>query len=184
MSQLMQGEREIVKVHQHWSVLLAPYAIAAAVLVVGLVAIQLVPSTILGHDIADIKHILDAIDIGVVLLIITVRYLQWRFSTYVLTSHRIIVSRGVVARVTESINLSRIQETVVRQGLVERMFGCGSMEVTSAGRDSVEVIYRIPRPQEFYNSVGEAMEADRFATPQGQQPAAGGPPGPPPPPSQ
>ena len=71
---------------------------------------------------------------------VPLRLLRWRFQTYTLTSHRIVLARGVVSRVTESIALDRIQDTVVRRPLADRLIGAGSLEIQSAGRDGTEIL--------------------------------------------
>jgi len=114
-----------------------------------------------------------------------VRLLRWRLQTYTLTTHRIVLSRGIISRVTESIALDRIQDIVVRRPLAERLIRSGVVEIDSAGRDGIEVLRMIPHPNRFYTEVLQAVEEYRrlsmgLPPSTGVAPAAAFPPPPPP----
>lgn len=159
--QYLNGEAPITEVRESWSVLLPTIITAVLAVIVIAVAVHLVPGTILGHKTGTVVGGAVAVVIIFSLGGIAIQTLQWRASTYTLTNHRIIRSRGIVSRVTELIALDRIQDTTVRRSLSQRVIGCGDIEIESAGRDGVELLHRIPNPDVFYNSLMEAMEAYR-----------------------
>lgn len=168
---LLANEHPILLARQHWSTV-APTAVGGFVAVVlGAVVVGLVPSHVVGVTTDAIRHTALLALIVVVLAGVGWRLLQWRCQAYLLTDHRIVVTSGVIARVTESIALDRVQNTMVRQTLGARLIGCGDLEIESAGRDGVEVLRRIPDPQGFYTAIMEASEAHKH----GLQPADGPP---------
>jgi len=172
--QYLNGESPVTEVRQSWSVLIPTVVAAVLAIIVIIVAVHVVPTTILNHKTSTVTGAAVAVVVIVGLGGIAVQTLQWRASTYTLTNHRIIRSRGIVSRVTESIALDRIQDTTVRRNLGQRIIGCGDIEIESAGRDGVELLHRIPNPDAFYTALMEAMEAYRHPAP---PPAAPYPPG-------
>ncbi|MGI8847895.1 MAG: PH domain-containing protein [Candidatus Dormibacteria bacterium] len=184
-TQLLTGERAITTARQHWSVTVPAVFVAVVVIVAVSVLMALTPSVVEGSNIAAIKGTIELITILLTLIVVGVKLLQWRSATFTLTSRRIVVSRGVVSKVTESIALDRIQDTTVRKPLAERMIHTGDIEIESAGRDGVEMLHRIPRPDAFYNDLLQAIEEHRTgvasSAPTASLPSP--PPPPPPPPS-
>ena len=155
---LLSGETVVATERQHVAVLVPPTLIALVCLAVPLVLIQLVPNRVGGVDVRTAKAIADAVVAVVVVGWLLLRVLRWRFQTYTLTTHRIVLARGVVSRVSESIALDRIQDTVVRRPLADRLIGAGSVEIQSAGRDGTEILRLVPRPDRFYTEILHAIE--------------------------
>ena len=164
--QLMPGESPILVARQHWSVVAPSFAAALAVLVIGVVILVVVPGAIGGHDIWGVK-----LGAGIVLAVFVlgwaaIGYLRWALLTYTLTDRRIVLQRGVLSRLTESISLDRIQNTVIRRPLGDRFIGAGNVDIESAGRDGIETLHRIPDAENFYATLLQAMDALRMAPPQ------------------
>ncbi|MGD0833894.1 MAG: PH domain-containing protein [Candidatus Dormibacteria bacterium] len=158
---LLEGESEIATEREHVLVLLPIVAAVVVCAAALLFLIQLIPVHVLGHDIAGVRLVVDAVIVVLVVAWLLVRVLRWRFHTYTLTSHRIILSRGVLSRVTESIGLDRVQDTVMRRPLADRLIGAGNIEIESAGRDGVEVLRLIPHADRFYTQILQAIENHR-----------------------
>ncbi|MGD1053359.1 MAG: PH domain-containing protein [Candidatus Dormibacteria bacterium] len=179
---LLSGETVVATERQHLAVLVPATLLAVICLAVPVVLIQLVPAQVGSTDVTGAKAIADAVVAVVVVAWYALRVLRWRFQTYTLTTHRIVLSRGVVSRVTESIALDRIQDTVVRRPLADRLIGAGSLEIQSAGRDGTEILRLVPRPDRFYTQILQAIENYRViaypgAAEQEQHPAPPTPPG-------
>ena len=155
---LLSGETVVTTERQHVAVLVPATLVAVLCLGVPLVLIQLIPDRVSGTQVSGAKAIADAVVAVVVVAWYVLRILRWRFQTYTLTTHRMILSRGVISRVTESIGLDRIQDTVVRRPLADRLIGAGSLEIQSAGRDGTEVLRLVPKPDRFYTQILQAIE--------------------------
>jgi uncharacterized membrane protein YdbT with pleckstrin-like domain len=155
---LLSGETVVATERQHVAVLVPAPLVAVICLGVLLVLIQLVPDQVSGTRVSGAKAIADAVVAVVVVAWYLFRVLRWRFQTYTLTSHRMILARGVISRVTESIALDRIQDTVVRRPFADRLIGAGSLEIQSAGRDGTEVLRLVPKPDRFYTQILQAIE--------------------------
>src|ERR1019366_5797292 len=132
--------------------------VALICLGVPLVLIQLVPHQVGSTNVSGAKVIADAVVAVVVAAWYLLRVPRWRCQTYTLTTHRIVLARGVISRVTESIALDRIQDTVVRRPLADRLIGAGPAEIQPAGRDGTEVLRLVPKPDRFYTQILQAIE--------------------------
>jgi uncharacterized membrane protein YdbT with pleckstrin-like domain len=68
----------------------------------------------------------------------------WR---YTVTTQRAIVERGLLSRNVSEIELVNVRDIQLKQTFLERVFRVGTLEISSAGRDSAEVIFLgIPDP--------------------------------------
>jgi len=161
----MPGEQPIARTRQHWSVVAPPLAGGVVVFIAGLVALILIPASIGGFSLGSLR-----LGIGIALAVVVliwslIHYLRWRLLTYLLTDHRIVLEGGVLSRFSESIALDRIQNTMIRRPLGDRLIGAGNIEIESAGRDGVEVLHRIPHAERFYASLMQAMDELRLGPP-------------------
>ena len=167
-AQPMPGENRLAVSRQHWSVVVPPLVGGVLVLVAVIVVLVLIPGTISSFSFGGVKLVIGVAAGVVVLAWSLIHWLRWRLATYTLTDHRIILERGVLSRYSESIALDRIQNTVIRRPLGDRLIGAGDIEIESAGRDGVERLHRIPQAEHFYNALMQAMEATRMGPPQQQ----------------
>ena len=165
-TEMMPGEQRLALVRQHWSVIAAPAAGGLVVVVAGVVALALIPSSIGGVRLGGVKVAIGVALVVAGLLWILVHYLRWHLLTYLLTDRRIIVEGGVISRYEESIALDRIQNTVLRRPLTDRLLGAGEIEIESAGRNGIELMHRIPQAAAFYATLMQAMQNLRLS---GQQ---------------
>ena len=160
-ARLIEGEHTIALTRQHWSTVVPALVAGALVLIAGIVVLILIPASVGGANVGGIKLAVGIALAVVVLIWSLVHYLRWRMATYLLTDHRIVVERGVLSRFSESITLDRIQNTEMRRPLGDRLIGAGDIAIESAGRDGEEILHRIPRAEQFYNEIMQAMDALR-----------------------
>ena len=158
---LLQGETEIRTVRQHWYVFLPHLALSVLVLVVVGLIVAVSPGDVGGHSLSVAKQTIVLVAVLFVAVLLTLRYLRWRYTTFTLTDRRVIVSRGVLSRFSESIALDRVQDVRVRQGLVARIFKAGTVEIESAGRDGREVIRHVSDPVGFSDALQLQAQALR-----------------------
>jgi uncharacterized membrane protein YdbT with pleckstrin-like domain len=162
---MMPGEHPIRTTRQHWTVFVGAGLVALIALALGIVLLVVTPGTVSGHNLHDVKLFI-GLGLGVVVLAIAlVRWIQWRTTSYMLTTHRIVSRRGVLSRFTESIALDRVQDSSVQQRLLGRMFRFGDLELESAGRDGSEVLHHIADPVGFSRDLLIAIEARHTGQP-------------------
>jgi uncharacterized membrane protein YdbT with pleckstrin-like domain len=148
---LLTDDEEIL--HQfrpHWKVLLpaAGWAMLLAALVgIAFAALDRTPA-------------LGALAAAVLLwLLLSVRSIvAWLFTNYVLTTERIIVRSGMIARSGTEIPLENINNVLFSQRVLERLLGYGDVLIESAGTQGQSRLENIPDPEAFQSEVYHARE--------------------------
>jgi uncharacterized membrane protein YdbT with pleckstrin-like domain len=64
--------------------------------------------------------------------------LRWRTTHFILTNARVMSREGLVRRTGVDIPLSRITSVSFHHGIVDRMFGCGTLVMVSASEEPLE----------------------------------------------
>ncbi len=101
------------------------------------------------------------------------RLVNWWFTNYVLTTERIIVRSGMLARTGTEIPLESINNVLFSQKVVERLLGYGDVLIESAGSQGQSRLADIPDPEAFQSQVYRARELRslHFRGGNGNQPA-------------
>lgn len=95
----------------------------------------------------------EARSFGLVWLLVTVVFpigiwLMRISQRYIVTTERAIARRGLISRKVSEIELKHIRDIRLTQGIFQRIFGIGSLELSSAGRAGAEVVFQgIPEPE-------------------------------------
>jgi membrane protein YdbS with pleckstrin-like domain len=106
---------------------------------------------------------------AVLLLVMTVAPLvRWSFSTYTLTTMRLVEQRGVFNRSGRIIPLSRVNDVSFEKSLADRLFGCGTLSIHDASEQSGLDLVDIPHVERFHRTIsalvlqahGQAVVAD------------------------
>ena len=88
-------------------------------------------------------------------------FLKWLTTSYVVTDRRIITRVGVVARHGRDMPISRVNDvTFEHSGILERLLGCGTLVVESAGERGQLVLRDVPHVEEVQRDVYRLAEAD------------------------
>ena len=74
------------------------------------------------------------------------RYVRWRSYDVALTSTRILVRQGIFGRDTVQLRLQRITEVNIRQELIERLLGTGSLIIDVQGEDDSMTLEYMRKP--------------------------------------
>jgi uncharacterized membrane protein YdbT with pleckstrin-like domain len=88
----------------------------------------------------------------------------WRCTHYVLTDERIMLQDGVISRERRDLPLDRINDHVLRQSLLDRAFGSGTLVIDSIG-DQVAVLAAVPGAHTVQNTIYELIERNRLLHP-------------------
>lgn len=92
------------------------------------------------------------------LVLSTRRLFDWWFTNYVLTTERIIVRSGMIARTGTEIPLENINNVLFSQKVIERLLGYGDVLVESAGQTGQSRLMDIPDPEAFQSEIYRARE--------------------------
>jgi uncharacterized membrane protein YdbT with pleckstrin-like domain len=128
-----------------------------SILLVAIILPSLVP--------APVAEVLNTADFWLVigaLALFLWNVLDWLMRAYVLTDRRIMRVSGVLRRVAVDVPLRNIQSVTLLKSIRERLFGLGTLGVSTAGSAGVEFTwFMIGRPQERFGLVREAVERQR-----------------------
>jgi uncharacterized membrane protein YdbT with pleckstrin-like domain len=111
-----------------------------------------------------------AVIVGLTLLI---GFLRRVGTKYLLTTQRLRITRGIVRKKVQETRLDRVQNVNYSQGILDRVFGVGTVDFDTAGTDDSEFRFEwINDPEHVVRRVDEATHAASQAPPP-ESPAAG-----------
>jgi uncharacterized membrane protein YdbT with pleckstrin-like domain len=145
---LLPNEQQVITVRRHPAVLIGPSLLALA----GLLAAAVLSATIL-HSYGVL-----AVVVWLAWLALFVRLIwkaiNWAVDFFVVTSHRILLTSGVLTRKVAMMPLTKVTDMSFQRSFAGRMLGYGEFIVESAGQDqALRTIDHIPYPEQLYLEV-------------------------------
>jgi membrane protein YdbS with pleckstrin-like domain len=128
---LSENEHVVVHNHPHFKMLIGPILALIITLAAGIWL------AVMARDAAPPWDLILLIAIGVVALVLIVwlflaPLVRWRTTHFIVTSDRLIAREGVIKRTGIDIPMSRINSVQFEHGLLDRVFGCGTLIIESA----------------------------------------------------
>lgn len=91
---------------------------------------------------------------GVCGFILINRFVQSRFESLTVTTQRSIWARGLINRRTSEVQHDDIRNIQVHQNLIERFVKAGTVSISSAGQDDMEIVAQgIPNPHRVLDAI-------------------------------
>jgi membrane protein YdbS with pleckstrin-like domain len=150
---LNPGEEVALDLRPHWKFLSAPVCTVVAMAAASLAALI--------EGIPRLADLALAAALVLCLLWLAGRWLRWASSSFVVTTQRLVVRRGVLRRTAREILLDRLTDISSSQTLLDRLLRCGDVLVESPGRDSPEVFKDLPRPAAVRNLICQLVVQSR-----------------------
>jgi uncharacterized membrane protein YdbT with pleckstrin-like domain len=139
------GEKEtiILAVHQHWLVLLGEIA-SELLLSLGIIVMSVGFSVVIGPLVL----------LGLLILLapavsLTRDVLIWWNRQYIITNRRVIQLSGVLSKNVVDSSLEKVNDVMLQQSFLGRLFGYGDLEVLTASEIGVNKIHRIANPVQY-----------------------------------
>lgn len=155
---LTSDEHVVMHLHPHWREMVRP------VLVLLLAVAAVVAGWFLLPD-GDVGQIALYVIGGVALVLVcwlTVwPWIVWRTTHYVFTNERVVLQHGVFHRERRDIPLYRVNDHTMNQTLVDRLFGCGTLVIESAGERGQTRLRDVPKVQRVQTLLYDLVEQDR-----------------------
>ena len=158
---LAVGEESVAVLHPHWKTLVRPIALTFLVVAVLLVAEVAIPA---GKAAAAGRLALGVVAIVLLMWWLVYPLLRWRTTTYELTTRRMRLRDGIIARHGRDIPLSRITDVSFRKGPLDRLLDCGTLVVESAGEHGELVLTAIPHVEKVQATLFQLVEEERLRT--------------------
>lgn len=154
---LTEDERVVLHMHPHWKAMITPTfwtLVGAAGVIAGTLFL---PSDAWANVLL--------VGIGAVALLLFLwlalwPFVVWRSTHFVFTNERVLLREGVFNRHQRDIPLTRVNDVTSNQSLLDRMLGCGTLTVESAGERGQSVLQDIPSVVRVQKVAYELVEAD------------------------
>ncbi len=147
---LNQGEHVVVSTRTHVKALILPglgvlLALAIALSLTGLV------------DNGVVDLVIWVLPLAVVVWFLVGPFLRWLTTTYTFTNRRFIKRSGFIAKEGRTIPLNRISGVDFEIGVIDRIFGCGTLVVSDASTDGSVELHDIPRVEQVQLQVSNEL---------------------------
>jgi uncharacterized membrane protein YdbT with pleckstrin-like domain len=86
-----------------------------------------------------------------------VPYLRWWTTTYTVTNRRLITRSGILNKTGTDLPLHRINEVTSERSLLDRMLGCGTLNIATAAEDGMVVLSDVPDAERVHTEISELL---------------------------
>lgn len=155
---LADDEEVVMALRPHWKEMVGPVLVLLVTSPVATYLATIVPE---GSAQKWLRLAVLVVAVLVVLRFVIWPFMKWLTTSYIVTDRRIITRVGVVARTGRDMPISRVNDvTFSHSGLLERILGCGTLVVESAGERGQLVLRDVPHVEEVQRDVYKLAEAD------------------------
>lgn len=148
-SMLNPGEHVVITTRSHPKALIGPILVfvlaVAAAIAIGLV------------DVPVLAIVVWVLLAGLVVWWVVRPVVDWLTTTYTFTNRRFVKRSGFIAKEGRTIPLNRVSGVDFEIGLIDRLFGCGTLVVSDASTDGVVELHDIPQVEQVQLKVAEEL---------------------------
>ena len=99
---------------------------------------------------------------GLGLLFLLMWWLQCRGTSLTVTDERLSLRKGILGKYTNDVLISDIRNVIVGQNVFQRIFGVGSIGVSTAAQSGLEIeVHGLPDPQRVKAIIDEQRKRQR-----------------------
>ena len=153
---LTKDEHVVLHLHPHWKALIRPVLVLVLAVAAVVAAFVLLPAGTVGTI---GTYAIAAVCLVLVLWLSAWPFLVWRTTHYVFTNERVILQHGVFSRERRDIPLTRVNDHSMSQRFIERLLGCGTLTIESAGERGQSVLVDVPGVQKVQTTLYELVDA-------------------------
>lgn len=147
---LNAGEHVVVSTRTHVKALILPGLVVLVALAAAIFLSRLIDSSV-GSLVVWILFL------GVVVWFVVGPLLRWLTTTYTFTNRRFIKRSGFIAKEGRTIPLNRISGVDFEIGVIDRIFGCGTLVVSDASTDGQVELHDIPQVEKVQLQVSDEL---------------------------
>jgi membrane protein YdbS with pleckstrin-like domain len=154
---LAKGEKVERDLHPHWLTVVVPTIFGLLLAAACIFIVIQTPDDETGNR---IQWIAVAVLVLVAVPAVFVPYLRWRTTHYVITTHRVMVRRGILTKQGKDITLSKITDVSFQQTVLDRLIRAGSLHIESAGDSPDENLTNIPNSNVVQQLINRLIDED------------------------
>lgn len=161
------GEETLFHGRTHPKVLFIPAVIQVLLLALHVAAMRYFPDV--GNDKFDAWSgpVIHSLIFAAETWYVIVPILWWRFSSFEVTDTRVRERWGVLYKNTRDIDLNRITQTNEERGIIDRIFGAGTIVIYDAANSSALRFKDVPRFNEVRQILDDARRGRNPSSPTG-----------------
>ena len=155
---LLPTERRVIRVREHWAVMLKDLVLTGLFLILMVVLERLLPDSIIVDNLTFYLGL-------VAVLRFTLLTILWWIERIVITDKRVMLAQGILVHKVGMMPLGKVTDLTFERSLGGRIMGYGTLIVESAGQ--IQALNRIdymPRPEEVYEALSELVFGEKGKT--------------------
>jgi uncharacterized membrane protein YdbT with pleckstrin-like domain len=137
-SLMAKDEKILYRGRQHWLAPISDSLRPIVLVLVGLVILFLATLWKATGTVWQIMAGISALLIIVGIVWIAIVYLTWRAEEYIITGRRVLKIEGLLDKKSGDSSLDKINDAVLKQGLLARMLRYGDLEILTANDDAID----------------------------------------------
>jgi uncharacterized membrane protein YdbT with pleckstrin-like domain len=159
---LLAPEEEVVEhLRPHWITLVPAVFFFIVICALSGVAAAYLPDSTRHHGAWQVLVIAIPVIAAILLIwLVLIPVIKVRSTHYVMTTHRVLIRRGVLNHVGRDIPLARINDVAYQQSIWDRIVRAGTLTIESAGEHGQETLVNIPRADNIQQELNHLVEAD------------------------
>ena len=159
---LGKNEKIIIAARQHWTTLAITFIVNLFVAIVLIVLAIVLGNQNFTKDSSSILRFVPTI-LWILLVVPVARFgwdwLQWWAEEYLVTSHRVIQTEGIINKKTKDSSLEKVNDIVLTQSFFGRILGYGNLEIITGSDEGVNLLRRLANPVTFKTALLDQKEA-------------------------
>ena len=153
---LSHDEDVELDLHPHWKALVLPALALLVIVPLASCGAARVPA---GGAQTIARAVIAAVALVLLVPLTLLPFLRWVTTHYVVTDRRLITRRGVIARTGRDMPLARINDISFSHTVLERLLGCGTLVVESAGERGQLTLDDVPGVEDVQRRLYELADA-------------------------
>ena len=148
---LNDGEHVVVTTRTHPKALIRPVLIGIVVVVVAITLSSL------GSEATPLQVVVWVFAAALLFWFVVRPVVDWITTTYTFTNRRFVKRTGFIAREGRTIPLNRISGVDFEIGVIDRVFGCGTLVVSDASEQGRVLLFDIPKVEHVQKLVADEL---------------------------
>lgn len=155
---LLNPDEDIVfDLHPHWKALVVPTLLAPVIVFASTYGAGKIPE---GGNQGKLRIAVAALAAFTFVWLVVVPYVRWYTTHFVVTTRRVIMREGLIARKGRDIPIFRINDVTFEHTVLERLLGAGTLVVESAGERGQVTLSDIPHVEDVQRAIYTLIDAD------------------------
>lgn len=116
------------------------------------------PAMLRAHPFWFILAVLLILAFGIGIIILLYWYIKTRATALTVTDQELMYERGILSKDRTSVSLKHIRSVNIAQGFVNRIFGVGTVQISTAGDEPEFTIADMPDPYVIQEAITKAQK--------------------------